>query len=90
MSTVRGIMNIWGRQFLISKGVDEAEVPPGSEIHFEDYSEVGGYCETCSFTEYYVEVWITMGAVSGKCVVRKWNGNMADLLQEIMEWEDGV
>lgn len=51
--TVKESMNEWGREFLRNKGY---EVANDADITFEEESFWEGYCETCAYLEYRVEV----------------------------------
>lgn len=53
MANVQEAMNEWGREFLRERGV---EVADDAEITFTDTIHSSGYCETCYYEEYVVEV----------------------------------
>lgn len=71
--SVKEAMNVWGREFLRSEGhtvADDAEI----EFTEDDYDI--GYCVTCSYIVYVVDV-------SDGINVARFEGNMGELLREM-------
>lgn len=71
--TVQDSMNEWGREFLRKKGY---EVADDAVITFEEDSYDIGYCETCSYDVYEVDV-------SDGVAIAAYSGRLTDLLAEM-------
>lgn len=59
-------------------------------VSFYDYQEETGYCDTCTYMEYFVDItWKDLGDTDSRWQVYKYEGSFSDLLDDILNIELG-
>lgn len=71
--TVKEAMNVWGRAFLSKEGYNVSDT---AEVTFTEDTWDSGFCETCSYIEYCVDV-------SADGFTERYYGTMGELIEEM-------
>jgi len=79
MSTVNDAMSVWGRNYMREAGWDIDDSQP---VEFIEDSFDAGYCETCAYTEYVVNL-RAYDKTLGIYVTEQYYGTLYHLIEEM-------